>query len=147
MLWPDHCVQGTTGADLIPEINRSKYAQIIQKGWDSRMESFSGFGPPFRNPAVSMTPLGDLLRSERITHLFVVGVGYDGCVKQTALDGVEFGYTTFVIEEGVNAAARSTQGRAATLLALQNSGVHTVKLGVSAATSRAELESVLSALL
>ena len=119
-------MQGTRGTNLIPEIDKSRLSRVVQKGWDRRLESFSGFGPAFRNPAVSMTQLNDILQSEGITHLFVVGVAFDGCVKCTALDAAQLGYKTFIIEDGVNAAARSEQIRSDTRNELQEKGVNMI---------------------
>ena len=136
MLWPDHCIQGTRGAELIPEIDHSKLAHVVQKGWDARLESLSGFGPVFRNPLVSMTGLDDMLKSKGITHLFVVGVSFDGCVKHTALDAAHLGYKTFVIEDGVNSAARSEAVRTGTLGELQERGVRMIS------SSSAKLDTV-----
>lgn len=126
-LWPDHCVKGTRGADLIPEINKSKLSHIVQKGWHKRLESYSGFGPPFRKPAVAMTEMLGILNDEDITHLYVVGVGFDGCVKCTALDAAASGIKTYIIESGVNAAARSEEIRAGTLSELREGGVSLIR--------------------
>lgn len=76
---------------------------------DPRCESYSGFGPPFRKPALSMTGLHDILEEAGITDLFVVGLAYDFCVKHTALDAVELGYKTFVIEDATKSATESTE--------------------------------------
>jgi nicotinamidase-related amidase len=61
--------------------------------------------------------------SAGITHIFVVGIGFDGGVKATAVDAAELGYRTCIVEEGTNASARSKQGRAKTLMELERAGV------------------------
>lgn len=99
-LWPDHCVQGTSGVELIPELHQDKLDHIVSKGMDVRVESYSGFGPPFRNPRIAMTELDDLLKGAAIEDVFVVGLAYNFCVKCTAVDAVEHGYRTFLIEDG-----------------------------------------------
>ncbi|EME83587.1 uncharacterized protein MYCFIDRAFT_154146 [Pseudocercospora fijiensis CIRAD86] len=99
LLWPDHCVENTFGAQIIPEINSSKFDIIISKGTDPRVESYSGFGPPFRNPRVSMSDLDAKLKAAGITHVFCVGLAYDFCVKCTAVDAVEFGYRSYLVED------------------------------------------------
>lgn len=99
-LWPDHCVKGTKGVELIPELNKDKLSHIVPKGLDERVEAYSAFGPPFRNPRISMTDLDRILRDGGITDVFVVGLAYDFCVKCTAVDAAELGYQTYLIEEG-----------------------------------------------
>lgn len=56
-----------------------------------------------------MTNLDEILKAEGITDLYVVGLAYDFCVKHTALDAVEFGYKTFVIEDATRSAAESAE--------------------------------------
>ena len=125
-LWADHCIQGSFGGAIIPEIDQSKLSKTVQKGWDSRLESLSGFGPPFRNPAVSMTELRSTLEEMQITDVFVVGVAFDGCVKSTATDAAELGYKTYIVKEGTNASARSEGRRAQTMHELKEAGVSLV---------------------
>lgn len=110
LLWPDHCVQGTTGVELIPELHKDKLSHIVQKGTDPRVEAYSGFGPPFRNPRVSMTELDGILKAVGVTDVFVVGLAYDYCVKCTAVDAAEHGYRTFLIEDGTKGIFRSEGG-------------------------------------
>ena len=107
-IWPVHCVQGTKGAEIIPEIERSKFNHIVEKGKDSRVEMFSGFGDVFgnRTSIAASLDLARLLKDAAITHLFVTGVAGDHCVRCTALDGRNEGFDVFVIEE----ATRSVDG-------------------------------------
>lgn len=128
-LWPDHCIQNTFGSNIIREIDQSQLSKIVQKGRGSQLESMSGFGPPFRNPSVSMTEMNSILKEARITHVFVVGVAFDGCVKATAIDAAEFGYETSIIEEAVNASHRSPVAREKTLRELAAAGVSIVSQG------------------
>ena len=123
LLWPDHCVQETPGCELIPELDQSKLTHRIDKGQDKRVESYSAFGPVYRNPPVAMSGLGDTLKQAGVTHLFVVGLAYDYCVKHTAIDAVEHGFETFVIEDATKAVDQSDEGLAATRKELQDSGV------------------------
>lgn len=99
-LWPDHCVKGTKGVELIPELHKDKLSHIVPKGQDERVEAYSAFGPPFRNPRISMTDLDGILKGAGIEDVFVVGLAYDFCVKCTAVDAAELGYRTFLIEDG-----------------------------------------------
>lgn len=126
-LWPDHCVQGTPGCEIIPEIHTDKLDKILDKGTNKRVESYSAFGPPFRNPLVSMTELDPILKRAEITHVFCVGLSYNVCVFYTAIDAVEDGYKTFVIKEAT-ASRQTADGLAATQKALEESGVRVIDM-------------------
>ena len=102
-LWPDHCIQGTTGCEFIPELNLSLIDRIIRKGEDSRLEAYSGFGPDFRKPAIAMTGMADLLRERGIKKVVVCGLALDYCVKCTAIDSAKEGFQTFVVEDATKA--------------------------------------------
>jgi len=100
LLWPVHCVQETKGAELVPELNVAKIDRIVEKGTDKRVEMYSAFSAPFRAPVVANSGLTQILNDANITHVYVVGLAADYCVKATALDAAREGFTTFVIEEG-----------------------------------------------
>lgn len=98
VLWPDHCVQGTPGAALHPEVPREWIDAIIRKGTDPAVDSYSAlrnnwnrFGerPP--------TGLGGYLRERGITHLLLCGLARDYCVKWTAEDAAEAGFRVRVL--------------------------------------------------
>ncbi|KAH9828486.1 Isochorismatase hydrolase [Teratosphaeria destructans] len=127
-LWPDHCVQGTPGCELVDELDKSKLDLVVDKGMDKPVESYSAFGPPFRSPRVAMSGLEDTLRRQGITDLFVVGIAWDYCVRCSAVDAVEHGFRTYVIEEATRGVDRSADGHAATRKALQDAGVHVIGL-------------------
>jgi nicotinamidase-related amidase len=99
-LWPIHCVQGTKGAELVPELDVSKVDRIVEKGMDKRVEMYSAFSAPFRKPIVAESGLAHVLREAGATHVYVVGLATDYCVKFTALDSAREGFQTLVIGEG-----------------------------------------------
>ncbi|KAI9672359.1 MAG: NAD(+) salvage pathway protein [Caeruleum heppii] len=102
-LWPIHCVQGTPGAELIPELNIQQIDHIIEKGQDERVEMYSAFADCFKDVHVSTSGLLPLLLESGVTHLFVVGLAMDYCVKCSATDAAKHGFKTFVIREGTRA--------------------------------------------
>ncbi|KIK71529.1 hypothetical protein GYMLUDRAFT_211845 [Collybiopsis luxurians FD-317 M1] len=104
-LWPVHCVQGTPGAELIPELEISRVDTVIEKGKDPRVEMYSAFEAPFRNPIVkeASSGLGQTLREAGVTDVFVVGLAMDYCVQNTAKDAVSEGFNTYVISEATKA--------------------------------------------
>jgi len=101
-LWPMHCVQKTPGADFAPGLNRERIARVFQKGTDAGIDSYSGF---FDNGHRQATGLGDYLRENRITEVFVAGLATDYCVKFIVLDVLQLGFKVHLIEDacrGVN---------------------------------------------
>lgn len=122
-LWPDHCVQGTLGCELVPELDQSKLTHIIDKGQDPRVESYSAFGPPFRNPPVCRSNLASVLKDAGITDVFIVGLAFDYCVKFTALSAAEEGFKTFVFEESCQAVDQSPDGWDSVRKELRDAGV------------------------
>lgn len=102
-LWPVHCVQGSKGAELVPELAADKVDVVIKKGTDARVEMYSAFYDPFESPRVSDSGLAQALKDKGVTHVYVVGLAFDYCVKATAADAAKEGFVTYVIEEGTRA--------------------------------------------
>ncbi|KAI0466607.1 isochorismatase [Xylaria cf. heliscus] len=98
-LWPVHCVQGTPGAELLPELDVGRLDRIINKGTDPRVEMYSPFYDPFTSPRVSDSGLATLLREHAVTDVYVVGLAGDYCVKCCAEDAAREGFRTYLIEE------------------------------------------------
>ena len=102
VLWPDHCVQGTVGAEFVSELKTDRINHVFQKGTDPEIDSYSGF---YDNGHRKATGLGDFLIKKGIAGVYVVGLATDYCVKYTALDAVRLGFRTHVIVDatrGVN---------------------------------------------
>jgi len=94
-LWPDHCIQGTEGAALHPDLPWQRVSAIIRKGDNPRVDSYSGFlnnwGPDGNRPP---TGLAGWLRERGITHVDCCGLARDFCVKWTAEDAAAAGFET-----------------------------------------------------
>lgn len=100
VLWPDHCVRGTAGAELCDALNTDLIDEVLRKGTDPKIDSYSGFhdnGPPHTRQATGLT---ELLRGRGVTAVDVMGLATDYCVKFTALDAVREGFDTRVILDG-----------------------------------------------
>jgi nicotinamidase-related amidase len=95
-----HCIAGSSGSELIPELDVSQLDDIVEKGQDKRLEMYSAFCTPFLNPKIVETGLAKTLREKNITHVFCVGLAADFCVKATAIDAAKEGFETVVIREG-----------------------------------------------
>lgn len=102
-LWPDHCVQGSKGAELVPELDKDSVNLIVEKGSDERVEMYSAFSDSFGNLTAGKGgvthDLAQVLREQGITHVYCVGIAGDYCVNYTALDAAKAGFTTYVIQE------------------------------------------------
>ena len=102
ILWPVHCVQGTAGARVAANLDQSRWDRVFVKGTDPAIDSYSGF---FDNGHRRATGLGDYLKAQRVTDVYVAGLATDYCVKFTALDAVSLGFRTHLIQDacrGVN---------------------------------------------
>lgn len=97
ILWPDHGVQGTRGADFVPGLNVGGIHKVFRKGTDPGIDSYSAF---FDNGHRKATGLGNFLRSRGVTEVYVMGLATDYCVKFTALDAAGLGFATWLVEDG-----------------------------------------------
>ena len=97
VLWPEHCVQGSYGADFHPALDLSGVHAVFQKGTDTSIDSYSAF---YDNAHRRETGLGAYLREQGVDEIHVLGLATDYCVKFTALDGVKLGLRVTVIEDG-----------------------------------------------
>ena len=84
-VWPDHCVQDTPGAELVAGLNTDRIVRVFQKGKNPEIDGYSGF---YDNDHFTSTGMGDYLRTEGVTDVYIVGVATDYCVKHTALNAV-----------------------------------------------------------
>jgi nicotinamidase/pyrazinamidase len=120
ILWPDHCVQGTHGADFAPGLNTSGIQHVVQKGTDRNIDSYSGF---FDNARRKATGLERYLRDQQVDEIDLVGLATDFCVKFTALDAVDLGFQTRVFLEGVRGVELKAGDCAAALDEMKSAGV------------------------
>lgn len=98
MLWPVHCVQGTPGAELHPELRADLLDSTVLKGFRDEVDSYSGFR---ENDRKTETGMAELLREHRIKRVFVVGLTRPYCVDFTAFDAIDFGFDAYVVEGAV----------------------------------------------
>ena len=96
VLWPDHCVQGTSSADISKDISIPQAELIVRKGYHKDMDSYSAF---FEADHKTPTGLGGYLTQRAIDKAFVVGLATDFCVAWTAIDARSIGLETYVVED------------------------------------------------
>jgi nicotinamidase/pyrazinamidase len=100
VLWPDHCVQGTSDADLGPGLALPTAQLMIRKGYHQDTDSYSAF---IEADKKTRTGLDGYLKSRGIDTVYVTGLATDFCVAWTALDARELGFDAYVIEDATRA--------------------------------------------
>lgn len=96
-LWPDHCIQGSSGAQFHQQLNTSSAQLIVRKGFRSAIDSYSAF---FENDHTTSLGLTGFLRERGVQRVFCVGLALDYCVRFTALDAQREGFEVCVVEAG-----------------------------------------------
>jgi nicotinamidase/pyrazinamidase len=95
-LWPNHCVQGTSGAAFHPDLDVPHAALIVRKGFRRHIDSYSAF---LEDDHKTPTGLASYLRERGLKRLFLCGLAYDFCVRYSAIDGTSLGFECLVIED------------------------------------------------
>ncbi len=99
-LWPDHCVQGTRGAEFHPDLDTTGAALIIRKGFRPSIDSYSAF---FENDRQTPTGLTGYLRDRGLSRVFLTGLATDYCVAYSAIDACRMGFAAVVLEDACRA--------------------------------------------
>jgi len=98
VLWPDHCVQGSKGAEFHPSLNTNKTQVIIRKGFRKDIDSYSTF---YENDQTTTTGLTGYLKERGIKEIYTTGLATDFCVKWSVLDGIDEGFTIYLVQDAV----------------------------------------------
>ena len=96
VLWPDHCIQGSKGAEFHPDLNIEQANAIIRKGSNPFIDSYSAF---FENDRKTPTGLDGYLKSLEIEKINLVGLATDFCVNYSAQDAANLGYKVSILEK------------------------------------------------
>ena len=96
ILWPNHCIQGSEGANFHRNLNTNKCDLILRKGCNPKIDSYSAF---FENDKNTTTGLDGYLIRKEIKQLFLCGLAFDYCVFYSALDGINLGFDVFVFQD------------------------------------------------
>lgn len=99
-LWPDHCIQGTMGAALHPDVRLPQAELILRKGFRPEVDSYSAF---FENDRITPTGLAGYLRDRQLTRVFLCGLAYDFCVGYSALDARRLGLEVAIVKDACRA--------------------------------------------
>ena len=100
ILWPDHCVQKSFGAELRADLNQEEITKIFQKGYHKNIDSYSSF---YDMNLKFSTGLTSWLQEKSVRSLFVLGLATDYCVKFSVLDALKDGFQVFVVKDGCRA--------------------------------------------
>lgn len=129
VLWPDHCIRGTRGAEIAAELHLPMAELVIRKGFNPRIDSYSGFVEADRR---TRTGLAGYLAERGLRRAFCVGLAMDYCVSWTALDARAAGFEAFVI--GDASRAIDNQGSLASAFeAWEEAGVRRIECEMLAA--------------
>jgi nicotinamidase/pyrazinamidase len=101
-LWPNHCVQGTPGAEFHPGLHIPQTELILRKGFRPQIDSYSAF---LENDKTTPTGLAGYLRERGFKRIFLAGLAYDYCVRFSAIDGQRAGFAAIVLEDACRAVA------------------------------------------
>jgi len=93
VLWPDHCIQGSTGAAFHKDLDTDRADMIVRKGFRPHIDSYSAF---FENDHSTPTGLEGYLKTRNLTNLVMVGLATDFCVNFSAVDAAKLGFTVQV---------------------------------------------------
>ena len=109
VLWPDHCVQGTAGADFHPDLGGTveRASLILRKGTNPGIDSYSAF---YENDKATPTGLAGYLREKGVQRCVFVGLAYDFCVAWSALDARRLGFEAMVVKPLTRAIAMPAEG-------------------------------------
>jgi nicotinamidase/pyrazinamidase len=100
ILWPDHCVQGTSGADFRKDLQIVHAQLVLRKGYHRDIDSYSAF---YENDRQTHTGLAGYLRERGFTRVFLAGLAFDFCVRYSAEDARREGFGVAVIEDACRA--------------------------------------------
>lgn len=123
MLWPDHCMPGTLGAELRPDLDIRPIHLIIRKGWRPGIDSYSVF---FENDHRTPTGLGPCLKGLGVRRVYLAGLAQDICVYYSARDALRLGFGVTLIEDAARALDEPPGTAARRMRELEEAGMRRV---------------------
>jgi nicotinamidase/pyrazinamidase len=123
VLWPDHCVQGSVGADFHRELDLSPVTLIVRKGFRPSLDSYSAF---FENDRKTPTGLAGFLNTLGIKTVYLGGLATDYCVYFSAMDAVKLGFSVYLLRDAVRGVNYPEGSVEKALSEMENAGVRMV---------------------
>lgn len=121
VLWPDHCVQGSEGAEFCKALDMDRVEAIFRKGTDPEIDSYSGY---YDNGHRKSTALAEYLRGRGVTEVYLAGLAGDYCVYFTAKDALREGFRAYIIEDATRPI--SAEGFRSTIQDIKAKGGHLI---------------------
>jgi len=109
MMWPDHCVKGTPGYDLVDGLFMPENSIIIEKGTDPKHDSYSGFADAGGKATTLITELKRAGFVHMLEKLYICGLATDYCVKATAIDAMKMGFQAVVVYDACRSVDRVSE--------------------------------------
>lgn len=106
VLWPNHCVQNTPGAEIL--LDKKLFKATVKKGMDSQFDSYSGF----QDDGGKKTDMDKILKKAGIKKVVVYGIATDYCVRATAIDAAAAGYKVIMVKNLSRGVAPDTSAKA-----------------------------------
>ncbi len=125
IMWPEHCVQETLGAEFAPGWKTEKVQKIFYKGTDRNVDSYSAFFDHRRDKA---TGLEEYLREHQVDTLYVVGLATDYCVLYSVLDALTLGFKAYVVADACRGVDLAPDDSAAALQKMKQAGAVIIEL-------------------
>lgn len=119
ILWPDHCVQETEGAEFASGLRVDRADRVFQKGVEHHIDSYSGF---FDNGKRRSTGLGDYLKEKDVSQVYIAGLATDYCVRFTAIDSLHLGFPTSVVYDACRAVNKDREDERKSFEEIENQG-------------------------
>lgn len=123
ILWPDHCIQGSKGAEFHPKLHTQQIKKIFHKGIDKNIDSYSAF---FDNAHLRSTGLADYLKQENVKDIYIIGLATDYCVKYSVLDAVSQQFNVHVIIDACRGVELNKGDTAKAIKEMEEAGAHIV---------------------
>lgn len=120
--WPPHCIQGTNGAELHPSLNTQTIAHYLRKASSPTKDDYS----EFEGLDEQGRSLDQVLKSNEVRRVFVVGLATDYCVLATVLDGLKLGFEVFPVTDAMRAVNVAPEDGANALRQMSAAGAHLV---------------------
>ena len=124
VLWPDHCVQHTRGAELVAGLDTSRLAGVFHKGIDPEIDSYSAL---YDNAHRRSTGLSEWLKARGVDEVWLLGVATDYCVRATALDARREGLRAVLVEDGCRGVELKGGDSEAAIQEMRANGVEVVR--------------------
>jgi nicotinamidase/pyrazinamidase len=123
VLWPEHCVQGTEGADFHPDLEKRYFNLILRKGMNPELDSYSAF---FENDKTTSTGLEYYLKGLGLSHVYICGLATDYCVYYSAMDALKLGFQTLLIEDATQGVDLPSGSVANAIAQMKNAGIKVI---------------------